>query len=101
MEELLYGSNRVIAFQFKSHYNGIRNYRGGKFEGGVIPNLERRYRETNSDYMRDRIDEYMAEIPCPACKGRRLKDEVLAVKINGLNIAEVTDLSVTNAIDFF
>lgn len=99
MEELLYGSNRVIAFQFKSHYNGIRNYRG-KFEG-VIPNLERRYRETNSDYMRDRIDEYMAEIPCPACKGRRLKDEVLAVKINGLNIAEVTDLSVTNAIDFF
>lgn len=99
IDELLYGSNRVISFQFKSHYNGIRNYRG-KFEG-VIPNLERRYKETNSDYMRDRIDGYMAEIPCPVCKGKRLRDEVLSIKINGLNIAEVTDLSVTNAIDFF
>ncbi|QQY80051.1 excinuclease ABC subunit A [Keratinibaculum paraultunense] len=99
IDELLYGSNRIISFQFKSPYNGLRNYRG-KFEG-VIPNLERRYRETNSDYIRNWIDEYMAEIPCPTCKGRRLKDEVLAVKINGLNIAEVTDLSITQAIDFF
>ncbi len=99
IDELLYGSNRIISFQFKSPYNGLRNYRG-KFEG-VIPNLERRYRETNSDYIRNWIDDYMAEIPCPVCKGRRLKDEVLAVKINGLNIAEVTDLSITQAIDFF
>ncbi|MCF6459536.1 excinuclease ABC subunit UvrA [Clostridium sp. Cult3] len=99
IDELLYGTDRVISFQFESHYNGLRNYKG-KFEG-VIPNLERRYSETNSDYMRDRIDGYMTEIPCPACKGKRLKDEVLAVKINGLNIAEVTDLSITRAIDFF
>lgn len=98
MDELLYGTNRVITFQFKSHYNGLRNYRG-TFEG-VIPNLERRYKETNSDYMRDKIDGYMTEIPCPSCKGHRLKDEILAVKINGLNIAEVTDLPISKALDF-
>jgi excinuclease ABC subunit A len=99
MDELLYGTDRVISFQFESHYNGLRNYKG-KFEG-VIPNLARRYKETNSDYMRDRIDDYMTEIPCPACKGNRLKDEVLAVKINGLNIAEVTNLSISKAVEFF
>ena len=99
MDELLYGTNRIISFQFQSHYNGLRNYKGS-FEG-VIPNLERRYKETNSDYMRDRIDDYMAEIACPSCKGNRLKDEVLAVKINGLNIADVTNLSISKAIEFF
>ena len=99
IDELLHGTNRVITFQFESHYNGLRNYRGS-FEG-VIPNLERRYRETNSDYMRDRIDGYMVETPCPICKGHRLKDEVLAVRINGLNIAEVTNLSISKAIEFF
>ncbi len=99
MDELLYGTDRTISFEFESHYNGLRNYKGN-FEG-VIHNLERRYRETNSDYMRDRIDDYMAEIPCPACKGNRLKDEVLAVKIDGFNIAEVTNLSISKAIEFF
>lgn len=99
MNELLYGTDRIISFQFKSHYNGWRQYKG-KFEG-VIPNLERRYTETNSDYMRARIDDYMAEIPCPSCKGNRLKDEILAVKIGDLNIAQVTDLSILHAIEFF
>jgi len=99
MDELLYGTNRVISFKFQSHYNGLRQYRG-KFEG-VIPNLERRYTETNSDYMRDRIDDYMAEIPCPSCKGNRLRDEILAVRIGGLNIAEVTNLSIVQALEFF
>jgi excinuclease ABC subunit A len=99
IDELLYGTNRIISFKFKSHYNGLRNYKGS-FEG-VIPNLERRYKETNSDYMRDRIDDYMAEIACPSCKGNRLKDEILAVKINGLNISDVTNLSISKAIEFF
>src|SRR5690606_3441550 len=86
---------------FISHYddNGMREYKG-KFEG-IIPNLQRRYESTSSDYMRNKIDEYMAENPCPTCKGRRLRKEVLAVKINGLNIAEVTDLSIIKAIEFF
>jgi len=99
MDELLYGTDRVISFKFQSHYNGLRQY-NGKFEG-VIPNLERRYTETNSDYMRDRIDDYMAEIPCPTCKGNRLKDEVLAVRIGGLNIAELTNLSIDKSLEFF
>lgn len=101
IDELLYGTDRLIRFKFLSHFDedGTRDYKG-KFEG-IIPNLERRYNSTNSNYMRDKIDEYMSENSCPACKGNRLKDEVLAVKINGLNIIEVTDLSITNAIEFF
>ncbi|SHI18194.1 excinuclease ABC subunit UvrA [Sporanaerobacter acetigenes] len=99
LDELLYGTDRVISFNFESHFTGPRSYKG-TFEG-IIPNLERRYRETNSDYMRDRIDEFMAENPCPHCHGKRLKEEVLAVRINGLNIAEVTDLSIRESLKFF
>ena len=101
IDEILYGTKRTIKFEFLSHYDeeGTREY-NGKFEG-VIPNLERRYESTNSDYMRDRIDGYMTENSCPSCKGKRLKDEVLAVRINGLNIAESTDLSIVKAIEFF
>ncbi|MFA5577374.1 MAG: excinuclease ABC subunit UvrA [Tissierellaceae bacterium] len=101
IDEILYGTDRKISFKFTSHFDdeGMRIY-NGKFEG-IIPNLERRYQSTNSDYMRNKIDEYMTENPCPTCKGRRLKDEVLAVRINGLNIAELTDLSIVKAIEFF
>ncbi|NLV88152.1 MAG: excinuclease ABC subunit UvrA [Tissierellia bacterium] len=101
IKELLYGTEREINFSFVSHFDdeGTRSYKG-RFEG-IIPNLQRRYESTNSDYMRNKIDEYMAENPCPTCKGNRLRKEVLAVKINGLNIAELTDLSIVQAIDFF
>ena len=68
---------------------------------GVINNLERRYRETNSDYSRNDIEECMSEVECPVCKGRRLRDEYLAVTVGGRNISEVTDLSVKNGLDFF
>ena len=70
-----------------------------EFEG-IIPNLERRYRETTSPGMRAEIEECMAEIPCPECHGRRLKKEALAVTVGGLSIAEFTDLSVVKAYDF-
>jgi excinuclease ABC subunit A len=100
MDELLYGTDREITFNFYSHFSdGVKNYKGG-FEG-IINNLERRYNETTSDYIKSKIEEYMAEIPCPSCKGKRLKPEVLSVRIGGLNIAEVTDLSVVKALDFF
>ena len=99
LDEILYGTDRIIKFSFESHFNGYRSYEG-PFEG-IIPNLERRYRETNSDYMRERIDDFMRENPCPSCHGKRLKEEVLAVRINGLNIAEVTDLSIKEALIFF
>lgn len=101
IDEILYGTNEPIKFMFNSHFDneGMREYTG-KFEG-VIPNLERRYKATNSDYMKDKIDEYMIDTPCPACNGKRLREDVLSVKINGLNIAEATDLSITKGIDFF
>ncbi|HHV45382.1 MAG TPA: excinuclease ABC subunit UvrA [Tissierellia bacterium] len=99
MNELLYGTDREITFTFNSYYSDVRTYKG-KFEG-IISNLERRYNETNSDYIKNKIEEYMAEIPCPECKGKRLKPEVLSVRVGGLNIAEVTDLSVAKALDFF
>lgn len=99
MDELLYGTERNITFEFTSHYSGERSYTG-TFEG-IIKNLERRYLETTSDYMKNKIEEYMSEIPCPTCNGKRLKQEVLSVKIGGLNIAEVTDLSVSKALEFF
>ncbi len=99
LDELLYGTNRTISFRFDSRYEGIKSYRG-TFEG-VIPNLERRYRETSSDYMRGKIDSFMAETPCPTCHGDRLKKEVLSVRINDLNIIESTNLSITKAIQFF
>ena len=64
-----------------------------KYEG-VINNLERRYKETSSDYTKSEIERYMISADCPACKGKRLKREALAVKINGLNIIELCDLSI-------
>ena len=64
-------------------------------------NLERRYRSTASNGMRERIDQFMAENPCPSCKGSRLREDVLSVRINGLNIIQLTDLSITKAIEFF
>lgn len=67
---------------------------------GIINNLERRYHETNSDYMRAEIEDCMSEILCPDCHGHRLKKEILAVKVGGLNIAQYCELSVTKALDF-
>ena len=99
VHELLYGTNNVmVQFIYESKYGGRREYQA-YFEG-VIPNLERRYRETNSEYSRDKIEEYMAETPCPKCKGARLKKEVLSVLVDGKNIMEVTDLSVNELVEY-
>ena len=68
---------------------------------GVISNLERRFKETDSDYIRQDIERYMAKRPCPACKGARLKPEVLCVSIIGRSIDEVTHHSIVTALDFF
>jgi excinuclease ABC subunit A len=71
-----------------------------KFEG-VINNLERRYRETESDHIRSEIERYMASQPCQACGGERLKPEVLAITVGGLNITQVTDKSISHAQEWF
>ena len=68
---------------------------------GVVPNLERRHKETESEYMRTEIERYMRIYPCPTCKGRRLKKESLGVTINDTNISEITELSIEKTLKFF
>ncbi len=68
---------------------------------GVIPNLERRHKETESEFMRNDIERFMVEKPCYACKGRRLKPEVLAITVAGQSIMDICELSIDDAIDFF
>jgi excinuclease ABC subunit A len=83
---------------YRNRMNRKRSYMLA-FEG-IVPSLERRYRETDSAYQKERIEEYMALKPCPACHGDRLKETSLAVTVGGLNIAGVTRMSVTTAIEF-
>ncbi|MFA6305818.1 MAG: excinuclease ABC subunit UvrA [Candidatus Gracilibacteria bacterium] len=80
----------------------------GKFKGeyetsfeGVIPNLERRFMETDSEYVRKKIEEYMRVLKCPSCNGKRLKPEILAVKIDKFSIIDITEFSVKKTINFF
>lgn len=84
------------------------NWDSTKFEGeyqttyeGVIPNLERRHRETDSTYIRSQIEAYMLELPCSDCSGMRLKREILGVHVGGKNIVETTDMSIDEARQFF
>ncbi len=98
IQAVLYGSGKVINFEYESKYGGNRTY-SSTFEG-VIPNLERRYKETASEYMREKIEEYMSESPCQACKGSRLKPTVLSVTVGGKNIHQVSEMAVKDAIKF-
>ncbi len=92
LEVILYGSgDKTVAIDWK--YNT-------PFEG-VIPNLGRRYRETDSNYIRQEIEGYMRIKACPTCNGSRLKKEVLGVTVAGKNIVEVSDLTIEKALDFF
>ena len=88
LDLLLYGDRRARSPSSTPTTSAATHYYDTTFEG-VIPNLERRYRETESDYVRAEIERYMAASPCPACKGARLKPESLAVTIGGKNIIAV------------
>jgi len=88
-----------IYVSYRNRYGRRRSYTTS-FEG-IVPNLERRYKETDSDYVREKIEEYMSVVPCPECKGARLRPESLAVKVSGLGIHEVTRLSARRAIAWF
>ena len=100
IDELLYGTNgREVKVNFISKFQGAREY-VREFEG-VVNNLQRRYNETRSPDMRQWIEEYMYESPCPACKGARLNPISLAVKVGNKNIYEVTQLSVIKSLEFF
>lgn len=100
MDELLYGTgDKTLDFVFESHYSGTRSF-SAPFEG-IINNLERRYKETASEYMRGRIEEFMSDIKCHACKGKRLKPESLAVTVGNSDIISLTEKSITDSIAFF
>jgi excinuclease ABC subunit A len=98
LDIILYGDEGPITLRYTGA-GGHNNKWDTTFEG-VIPNLERRYRETDSDYVRGEIERYMAENPCPACGGARLKPESLAVTIDGLNIWQVTRMDVSAALEW-
>jgi excinuclease ABC subunit A len=96
---ILYGTGKeVIPIQFN---DGVRNYITKKAFEGVIPNLKRRWQETESDWVRETLSRFQNEHPCSVCNGQRLKPEALCVKINDKNIADVCELSIANALDWF
>ncbi len=96
---ILFGTGKTpINFVYD---DGLRSYKTTKPFEGVIGNLERRFRETESSGMREEIGRYMSQAPCQACNGQRLKPEALAVKINGLNISQVAEKSISAAAQWF
>src|SRR3989440_691698 len=96
----LYGTNGDrLYISYRNRFGRRRSYTTS-FEG-LVPNLERRYRETDSDYSRQKIEEYMSVRPCPECNGARLRPESLAVRVGGLGIHEVTRMSAHRAIGWF
>ena len=97
-DAILNGYEYEVHVRYKNRYGRVRNYSTG-FEG-VIPFVERRHSETDSDYSREKYEAYMRETPCPECKGSRLKPEVLAVTLGGRNIAEICELSIEDCAKF-
>ena len=96
----LFGTNGDrIYVSYRNRYGRRRSYTTS-FEG-IVPNLERRYKETDSEYVREKIEEYMSVVPCPDCEGARLRPESLAVKVGGLGVHEVTRMSARRAIGWF
>ena len=99
LDIILYGTRgKEIPIKYKSS-KGHEFTFARDFEG-VIGNLERRYRETNSEYIRERITEYMSDKPCPTCKGKRLRPEAIAVTVSGANIIEVTSWPILRTLEW-
>ena len=99
LDKILYGTKGE---KIRVHYS--RESGSGTFATpfeGIVPNLERRYRETNSDVMKQVYEGYMSSVPCPECHGQRLKPEALAVTVGGKSIAEISEMSVVASRDFF
>ena len=95
---ILYGSDEIIHFQYKSKSGNT--YNSKDFYEGIINNLERRYMETSSTWIRDWLEQYMIEYECDTCHGARLNNQVLSVKISGKNIYELTCMSIKNLLTF-
>ncbi|WP_079527146.1 excinuclease ABC subunit UvrA [Halobacillus hunanensis] len=100
MDRVLYGSGKEkIFFRYENDFGKVRE--NEIYFEGVVPNISRRYRETGSDFIREQMEKYMTQKPCPKCKGNRLNEEALAVLINGEHIGRTTDFSVVEAKQFF
>ncbi|MED3875719.1 excinuclease ABC subunit UvrA [Lysinibacillus capsici] len=100
MDKVLYGSGKdKIHFHYENEFGNVRDQMI-EFEG-VVRNVERRFKETTSDYVREQMEKYMAQQACPSCKGYRLKPETLAVKVADKHIGEVTQYSIQEADTFF
>ncbi|MCA0986832.1 excinuclease ABC subunit UvrA [Guptibacillus algicola] len=100
LDKVLYGSgNEKVYFRYENDFGQVRE-NNIHFEG-VVPNVERRYRETSSDYIREQMEAYMSQKPCPTCKGYRLKKEARSVLINGKHIGEATEFAIKDASVFF
>ncbi len=97
-DAILNGYEYEVHVKYKNRYGRVRNYSTG-FEG-VKPFIERRHAETDSDYSREKYEAFMRETPCPACRGTRLKPEVLAVTLGEKNIAEICELSIEDCAKF-
>ena len=96
---LLYGSgNESVQMTYD---DGLRSYKTAKPFEGIIPNLTRRFVETDSNWVRDELDQFRAIQPCDACHGKRLKSEALAVKIKGKDISDISALSIGDAVGWF
>ncbi len=94
-DAILFGKDYEVQVKFRNRWGRERSYTTG-FEGAVAY-IERKRQETESEWVTEKLDAYMREIPCPVCKGARLRPEVLAVTVGGLSIAELSDLSITDA----
>ena len=98
LDYVLYGTDEIMEFNYVSKNGNTRNARD-TYEG-IIPNLERRYLETKSGWIREWLDGFMVETECPVCKGKRLKKSVLSIYINDKNIFDMTDMSIGDLLDF-
>jgi excinuclease ABC subunit A len=95
---VLYGSEEQVHVRYRNRWGRVRSY-WSAFEG-IVPNVERRHDEAGSDTQRERLEQYMREVPCRACKGARLRPESLAVTVGGLNIWQLTRMSIRESLRF-
>ncbi|HAT54438.1 MAG TPA: excinuclease ABC subunit UvrA [Lactobacillus sp.] len=98
-DTVLYGSTKKFHFHYENDFGGVRDV-DADFEG-VVNNVSRRYKETNSDFTRDQMRQYMTELTCQTCHGYRLNRQALSVKINGKHIGEVSEMAIGDELPFF
>ncbi|MCM6856484.1 excinuclease ABC subunit UvrA [Enterococcus durans] len=98
-EIILNGTDEIFHFHYENDFGGVRDVET-TFEG-VLKNIKRRYHDTNSDFTREQMRQYMTELTCQTCKGYRLNPQALSVQINGTNIGQTNELSIQKAVNFF